>query len=465
MKRIWLLTLVLAMCIVFVIPAHVSADLERFRGTTIRVLDVSRSYHKAGYDFIVPMFEKKYGIKVEIEEVPFEKMREKTLLEMTGRTGRYDCIAVDCMWLAEFVSAGYLSQLYRYINDPELYDPAICDINDFVPRAFSGQSVYNDTIYAMPLSPGMSILFIRKDLLQQHGLSIPTNRQEFYEVAKKVNDPANEIYGVTLQASRGMNFSHNWLDYMYSYGGEIFDEKWHCIINSPESLKALKFYLSLKPFTPPGSGTFGWDEVLTVFGQGHVLMGAGYNPFMMYFEDPEVSKVAGKVAYALIPEGPAGRYALYGSWGMGISVDSKNKEAAWLWLQYLTGTEVAKQWAMVGGPPSRHSIFQDKEVQDKWPWIPAVYDFMLKDANPDFRTRIPEWAEIAEAIGLWGNQAWLEKVTPEQSLVNMQRDVEAIMERGGYFSGKRTLPAQHWRDLTYYDRLPSEWEMINVPKE
>ncbi len=40
----------------------------------------------------------------------------------------------------------------------------------------------------------------------------------------------------------------------------------------------------------------------------------------------------------------------------------------------------------------------------------------------------------------------------------MQKRMTEAMRKGGYYiPGRTDLPKQLWRDLTYYDRLPSQW--------
>ncbi len=42
---------------------------------------------------------------------------------------------------------------------------------------------------------------------------------------------------------------------------------------------------------------------------------------------------------------------------------------------------------------------------------------------------------------------------------NMEKRMTEVMRRGGYYMPGRTdLPVQQWRNLSYYDRLPSEWK-------
>jgi multiple sugar transport system substrate-binding protein len=437
-----------------------------YEGTTIRVLDVARDAHRVGLEFIIPMFEERYGITVEVTEMPFPRMREATVLEMLGRTGRYDVFSIDVMWLAEYVESGYLEPLYRYVNDRELYSPEILDLDGFVPRALSGNGVHNDMLYALPISPGMYVQFLRNDLLAEAGIAVPQTEDELLAAAEALTAPEEDLYGITLQIARGIFFGHQWLRHLYTFGGEIWDPNWNVVINSPEALAALEHFLRYKPFTPPGTESFQWDDVSNTFAQGRAAMGEGFSAFMITFEDPEASRVVGDVAYTLVPAGPAGtRDALYGSWAMGISTDSRHKEAAYLFLQYVSGTEVALEWALRGGQPSRHFVFQDEEVRAKWPWIGTLYDFLLHHANPDFRPRIPEWAEVAEIIGLWGNRAWSGEITSQQALEGMQQEIENVMTTSGYYTAGRTQPRQHWRDLTYYDRLPSQWNLINLPEQ
>ena len=57
-------------------------------------------------------------------------------------------------------------------------------------------------------------------------------------------------------------------------------------------------------------------------------------------EDPQKSKVIGKVGYAVFPKGPNGHPGgTVAPWGLGIPKTSKNQKAAWLFLQWATNKE------------------------------------------------------------------------------------------------------------------------------
>ena len=99
--------------------------MKKFKGTKLRVLAVEMPMLKI-YWKMIPEFEKKYGIKVELDENPFDQYREKTLVDMSKHTGRYDAINIDCMWLAELAAAKYLEPLMKYITNPDYCPRSDC---------------------------------------------------------------------------------------------------------------------------------------------------------------------------------------------------------------------------------------------------------------------------------------------------------------------------------------------------
>ena len=84
---------------------------------------------------------------------------------------------------------------------------------------------------------------------------------------------------------------------------------------------------------------------------------------------------------------------------------------------------------------------------------------MLKLADPDERIRIPEWGEFSnEIMGLYGNKAWLNEMTPEQCLEAMEKDFTKLLKKGGYYEKGAEEPAYSTGAImTYYDRAPADW--------
>src|SRR5258708_19380925 len=96
---------------------------------------------------------------------------------------------------------------------------------------------------------------------------------------------------------------------------------------------------------------------LTRGGGGRGSGGVGWAPPI---EDPNASRVVGKIGYALVPAGPKGQYsAAYGD-GVGIAQASTKKEAAYLYCQWaVSKTMGARLLQSGGGVPFRNSVLND----------------------------------------------------------------------------------------------------------
>ncbi|WP_309085671.1 sugar ABC transporter substrate-binding protein [Chelativorans sp.] len=451
-------------------PAAAQTERQKaLAGATVNILAVQMPQYAPLWAQI-PEFEQQYGIKVNLEEASFDQMREKSLLDMSQGTGRYDIFTVDVMWLAEYVSAGYLHPLTQYVKDPEL-TAADYDVDDFLPRIYSGNGMWDGAIYNLPIGAGVTGHVFRKDMMEQAGLAVPEwydkswTTERFMEAVEKLNNPDAGVAGYVSQPQRWF-WGWTFTQLMHAFqtdetaGDEFVDENWNVTINSPQNLEALKWYVGLAKYGPAGSANFGYPEMLSLYQQGKAAGALMYTEFVAGdLEDPRHAEISGKNIYLHTAIGPHGKIdPWFGSWGLGISRDSKNKEAAWTFMQWITHKNQSLKALKGGTAPTRHSTYKSEEAKQYTPHYVGIYDFMLNTTNPDTRIRVPEWAEISDVMGLYGNQAWLGEITPEEALTNMESEIKAAFRRGGYYREGAKNPPQLWRDLSVYDAKPSSWK-------
>jgi multiple sugar transport system substrate-binding protein len=82
------------------------------------------------------------------------------------------------------------------------------------------------------------------------------------------------------------------------------------------------------------------------------------------------SKIAGKVGYALPP---GGHPQLAGGSSLAVSSSSQNKEAAYLFIQWLNSKDISLervQLPYAARDPFRQSQFASKEYRSRWPAAP-----------------------------------------------------------------------------------------------
>ena len=101
---------------------------------------------------------------------------------------------------------------------------------------------------------------------------------------------------------------------------------------------------------------------------------------------------------------PAGRPQGLGGWQMGISKDSKNKEAAFQLLQFLSGKPKGVELALAGGSVARYSVAKDQRVIDKYPFYPFLIEAM---ANVAARGMDRAWTDVQRIIGVGLNEILL----------------------------------------------------------
>jgi multiple sugar transport system substrate-binding protein len=146
------------------------------------------------------------------------------------------------------------------------------------------------------------------------------------------------------------------LAFMYAQGASLLNaDNTASAIDTPEAKAAIQWYLDLvkngQAMTPSQLGD-GWcgealgkGDVGIVF-EGGWLVGAMKNDF------PTT-----KFAIAEMPAGSAGKQTITFTGAYAINPDSKNKDAAWVALQYFAGPDGMKLWTQGGiALPSRSDV-------------------------------------------------------------------------------------------------------------
>jgi len=161
-------------------------------------------------------------------------------------------------------------------------------------------------------------------------------------------------------------------------GGKFFDtETMKATVNSPVGLKVFQEMLAENKFMPPGVEQFGFVENLAAFLAGQSAMTISWPPYGRwaagYGTDQEVlswvpkSTIAGKVGYALPP---GGHPELAAGFALSVSSTSKNKDAAYLFIQWLNSEDISMQRVQLPyalRDPFRDSHFTSPEYLAKWP--------------------------------------------------------------------------------------------------
>ena len=325
-------------------------------------------------------FTSQTGIKVNIESINYSAMHEKLLTQLLSRTNTYDVIVVDCYWTGEFLTAGWLEKLDPYIEKSGF------STEPYIDSMMEMLGVEPGKTFMIPFYNYMLSLVYRTDVFKDAELkagyeakfgkefAIPATMDDYIEMCKYITGvKGNEMYGAVMQGLRPDPIAMEWLNYLFSCGGDFYDESGNIIINSPEAVKALDLYIdNMRNAAPSGAPGFGFDEAFNVFAQGNAATYVTYNWMVQKLNNEDESSIAGT---ADITPMPGGR-SLNAGWGWGIPHNAPDKEASWQFIEWVESFNITKARALAGGSPTRSDIMSDSEVLAKYPHLSTVRKIM-----------------------------------------------------------------------------------------
>ncbi|MEO1779234.1 MAG: extracellular solute-binding protein [Pseudomonadota bacterium] len=411
-----------------------------YAGTTLVVNFPAHPHYNAAMK-VLPEFTKETGIEVEVDQLPYLKMRERQTLELAQDEGEYDLISYVVFSKADYVFADQLENLAKYFMNPKLADPDY-DADDLIDGYVQNIGVAGGTkgylpgptgsLFGIPFGSETSVLAYRKDIFEKHGLPTPENYEQLLDAACKIPELEPGMGGMASRAASGHQASHAFLLHLAPLGGRVFDEQWNPIINNAAGVEAAEALKTIVDCGPEGAMSFGPSEAANAFSNGDAAMFLDSIAFMPGFENPDRSQVVGKVGYAMHPMGVR-RGSQTGGFGIAIPKNAENKEAAFLLMQWLTSKQGDLMVAMEGGNPSRFSTYQDAALNEKFPFS-ATFGEALQFADPDWRPIIPVWGKINADIGTTMSKVLTEDLDIQQALDGVAERTRAVMDEAGYYT-------------------------------
>jgi multiple sugar transport system substrate-binding protein len=325
-----------------------------------------------------------------VVEVQTAEMFTKIMQDYRSGAGAYDALNVIPAWMPDLANAGALEVLDPYVDKYGYRD----ELQKIAPAYRDNQMKVGDKIYGFPDDGDVFVMYYRKDIfgdptlqqefkfIHQHELAVPKTWAEFDEVGHFLTGklPPNKN-----GARYGASFFRQppYAIYMFeerfrNEGGKFFDaDTMKATINSEIGVKVLTDMRNENRFMPPGVEQFGFVENLAAFLAGQTAMTISWPPYGRwaagYGTDQEVmswvpkSTIAGKVGYALPP---GGHPELAAGFALSIASKSKNKEAAYLFIQWLNSEDISLQRVQLPyalRDPFRESHFTSPEYLAKWP--------------------------------------------------------------------------------------------------
>ena len=278
----------------------------------------------------------------------------------------------------------------------------------FIPSTLEAM-IYKKTVYGLPVDYKVITLIYNKKLVPK----APKTSGELEAMAKKLTDAKAGKFGIA--------YAYN--DYYYhaalqnGFGGRVFEGLSTPVLNNKENLAGLEQLLKwidagILPAEPSSA------LITALFNGGNAAM---------VFSGPWfLGEIAGNIEYGLapLPTLDAAKGQPMRPWmtveGAFISAPSKNKDAAYAFVKYLTDKESALIMGLEGRQsPSNRVIYDDPKV---------AADPVLKAFKTQVDVAVP-MPNLPEMTMVWGPATTMmasvikKGVTPQQGLEKAQEQV------------------------------------------
>jgi len=201
-----------------------------------------------------------------------------------------------------------------------------------------------------------------------------------------------------------------------TFGGTWFTKDWTAQVNAPEFKQAANFYVNLvKAHGEPGASQAGFTECLNAFSQGKTAMWYDATSAAGTVEDPNASRVAGKVGYALAPVEKTKSAGWLWAWAWAMPKTSKKQSAAEKFMLWASGKDYEKLvgqklgWTRVpaGKRISTYAIPEYKQAAAAFADVTLEQIESIDPTNPGLQPRptvgtffvaIPEFGDLSTKV-------------------------------------------------------------------
>lgn len=294
------------------------------------------------------------------------------------------------------------------------------------PEGLLGLYQYDEKTYALPKDYDTIGLWYNKKLFDEANISYPDESWEWsdlVEAATALTNPDEDIYGIAAYIQDAQATYYNTI--LANDGYIISEDKKESGFGDPKTIEGLQKYHDLihKDKVSPTHAQMETTDPTGMFESGKVAMIFEASYMIPQFKENEYTKENADVT--VLPKISKRSNVIHGL-GNVIAENSKNKEAAWQFVKFLSSEKVAEIQAESGIIPAFEG------TQDAW-----------VEATPEFNLQaFLDMAEVAEPYPVskdtskWATiiqenvaKAWAGQMTIEEASEIIKKNMEEILEK------------------------------------
>jgi len=346
--------------------------------------------------------------------------------EFQAGGGEIDLIGGDVIWPAQFAAQGWIVDFSDRMPESEQ--------SKYLPGPIESLT-YDGKIWGVPWYTDAGMLYYRRDLLEQSGISTPPKTwTELKEMALQVSQDTGTKYGFVFQGADYEGGVCDGCEYIFTHGGNVLDpqDPSKVVVDSPEAIAGLTTEQSMvtDSVAPQAVSTYTEEETDPAFLNGDAVFARNW-PYMYALagtsDFPNVKPE--QIAVAPLPVGePEPTIAsTLGGWNFLVNAASEMQDEAWEFIQFMTSEPSMKYRAVKATLlPTLKSLYNDPEVVEA---IPVIK--LGKEAIEHTRPRpvSPYYGDMSLEMAEQFSDVVKGDTSPEEAAKTLKQSLEDIIEQ------------------------------------
>lgn len=366
-------------------------------------------------------FEKETGIKVKLDIVSWDDIRDKISVAAGGKTAPADVVEVDWSWVGEFNSAGWLEPI-------EMSKEDIADMPSIQSFMVDGK------VTAVPYANDFRIAYYNTEHFKKAGIKdAPKTWDQLVNDAKIIKEKniVKYPYTLPLSAEESSTTALFWMS--FAKNGIVFNDD--NTLNKESVLDTLKLMdkMNKEGLINPINRTAKGMDTYKQLTKGEASMLIGPSSFVSRVNDEKESQVVGKVTPILLPgkDGNAPQTMALPE-GIGVTKYSKNKESAEKFVKWYTSKDMQEKLRDKNNAiPTRTSVLEKLIKEDKIKNSGAMLEESKLIKSP-FPNGVPKYyTEMSTAIFNAINKMANGELTPEKAYEQIEAKVNELAKANG----------------------------------
>lgn len=356
-----------------------------------------------------------FGIEYEVQPGYSDTVNKLTTMVASG-DDTIDVMLIDEIMMLAFTRAGFLEPLDDVITEE--------DMAPFLSEYIDKFCKYDGKLYGVPASIGCHNFTVNMALLNEAGVAVPTNEQEFIDACIALTDPEKNQYGLVLSLDKASHLQDNLNMFSLMFGGNYYD------FSLEGTQKAVKFlYDLINTYKVVSKDCLGYDTPAAqqVFIDGYAAMYFDWTtvPVLeeagIYGED--------QCTWAPMPTFETNKTMMDG-WEWVVNINSQNKEEAKEFVRRQTQVNEQILYRLPGSAlPANTDGWNDERVLAKAGNMAALFQSYMDAGSLTPRTLSTRHSEFMDVVTGTVQRYLLNEISFEECIETCTAQTAAILDK------------------------------------